>query len=113
MQNQTVGGLAIGTAVGTLGLVIGPVSGGSMNPIRTLGPAIVFGRYTSVWIYLVAPLAGMLLGALCTRAVRSSDATLAFLCGGGVRAAAARKNNGRRAPVLTPHAIGAVASQQF
>ncbi|RLM91937.1 aquaporin NIP4-1-like [Panicum miliaceum] len=110
-SNQTVGGLAIGAAVGTLGLVIGPVSGGSMNPIRTLGPAIVFGRYTSVWIYLVAPLAGMLLGALCNRAVRNSDAILAFFCGGGARAAA--RKTGRRVPVLTPHAIGAVASQQF
>ena len=111
MQNQTVGGLAIGTAVGTLGLVIGPVSGGSMNPIRTLGPAIVFGRYTSVWIYLVAPLAGMLLGALCSRAVRNADAIVAFLFGGGPRAAAHK--NGRRAPVLTLLAIGAVVSQQF
>ncbi|PUZ57724.1 hypothetical protein GQ55_5G452300 [Panicum hallii var. hallii] len=110
-SNQTVGGLAIGAAVGTLGLVIGPVSGGSMNPIRTLGPAIVFGRYTSVWIYLVAPLAGMLLGALCNRTVRNSDAILAFFCGGGARAAA--RKTGRSVPVLTPHAIGAVASQQF
>ncbi|CAL4957700.1 unnamed protein product [Urochloa decumbens] len=114
-SSPTAGGLAIGAAVGTLGLVIGPVSGGSMNPIRTLGPAIVLGRYTSVWIYLVAPVAGMLIGALCNRAVRSADAVLAFLCaGGGARAAAARKEAaGRRAPVLTAHAIAAVASQQL
>lgn len=72
-----------------------------MNPIRTLGPAIVLGRYTSVWIYLVAPVAGMLLGALCNRVVRRSDAILAFLCGGKPRAVA---------PKTTPRAVGALAS---
>ncbi|KAJ1282970.1 hypothetical protein BS78_03G092000 [Paspalum vaginatum] len=90
-SNQTAGGLAIGAAVGTLGLIIGPVSGGSMNPVRTLGPAIVLGRYTSVWIYLVAPVAGMLLGALCNRVVRSSDAILAFICGGSAGAVASQQ----------------------
>jgi aquaporin NIP len=82
MQSKAVGGLAIGAAVGTLGLVIGPVSGGSMNPVRSLGPAIVFGRYTDIWIYIVAPVAGMLVGALCNNAVRQSDAIVGFLCGG-------------------------------
>ncbi|CAO2209223.1 unnamed protein product [Urochloa humidicola] len=113
-SSPTAGGLAIGAAVGTLGLIIGPVSGGSMNPIRTLGPAIVLGRYTSVWIYLVAPVAGMLIGALCNRAVRSSDAVLAFLCGAGGARTAARKEAGRRrAPAITAHAIAAVASQHL
>ena len=82
--SKPVGGIAIGTAVGTLGLIIGPVSGGSMNPVRSLGPAIVLGRYTSIWIYVVAPVAGMLLGALCNRVVRQSDEIVAFLlCGRG------------------------------
>ncbi|XP_051220930.1 aquaporin NIP4-1-like [Lolium perenne] len=80
--SKAVGGMAIGAAVGTLGLVIGPVSGGSMNPVRSLGPAIVFGRYTDIWIYVVAPVAGMLLGALLNLAVRQSDAIVGFLCGG-------------------------------
>ncbi|XP_044971810.1 aquaporin NIP4-1-like isoform X2 [Hordeum vulgare subsp. vulgare] len=81
-SSKAVGGIAIGAAVGTLGLVIGPVSGGSMNPARSLGPAIVFGRYTSIWIYVTAPVAGMLLGALCNMAVRQSDVVVGFLCGG-------------------------------
>ncbi|XP_066314011.1 aquaporin NIP4-1-like isoform X2 [Miscanthus floridulus] len=104
-SKQTAGGLAIGAAVGTLGLVIEPVSGGSMNPIRTLGPAIVLGRYTSVWIYLVAPVAGMLLGALCNRLVRGSDAILAFLCGTKPRAVAPR--------TTTPPAVGALVSPHY
>ncbi|CAO2198657.1 unnamed protein product [Urochloa humidicola] len=114
-SSPTAGGLAIGAAVGTLGLIIGPVSGGSMNPIRTLGPAIVLGRYTSVWIYLVAPVAGMLIGALCNRAVRSSDAVLTFLCGTGAAGAgaAARKAGRSSAPAITAHTVAAVASQQL
>ena len=53
-----------------------------MNPVRSLGPAIVFGRYTDIWIYVVAPVAGMLLGALFNKAVRQSDVIVGFLCGG-------------------------------
>ncbi|XP_062208311.1 aquaporin NIP4-1-like [Phragmites australis] len=111
--NHKVAGLAIGATVGTLGLIIGPVSGGSMNPVRTLGPAIVLGRYTSVWIYLVAPVSGMLLGALCNRAVRRSDSTLAFLCGGEFEAVAPRTRSALTL-TLTPRAAGAaVASQNY
>ena len=80
--------MAIGGTVGTLGLVIGPVSGGSMYPVRSLGPAIVFGRYTDIWIYIVAPVAGMLLGALFNKAIRQSDVIVGFLC--GARAASSR-----------------------
>lgn len=54
-----------------------------MNPARSLGPAIVLGRYTSVWIYIVAPVSGMLQGALCNRIIRQSDRIMAFLCGEG------------------------------
>ncbi|VAH70743.1 unnamed protein product [Triticum turgidum subsp. durum] len=53
-----------------------------MNPVGSLGPAIVFGRYTSIWIYVIVPDAGMLLGALFNKAVRQSDAVVGFLCGG-------------------------------
>lgn len=76
-----------------------------MNPIRTLGPAIVLGRYTSVWIYLVAPVAGMLIGALCHRLVRGSDAILAFLCACGtkpMRAVAPRTTTPRAVRALAP-----------
>ncbi|GJN06028.1 hypothetical protein PR202_ga23713 [Eleusine coracana subsp. coracana] len=102
-QSKAVGGLAIGAAVGSLGLVIGPVSGGSMNPVRTLGPALVLGRYDSLWIYLVAPVSGMLLGALCNRLARSADAIVAFLFAGDALAA-------KRA--LVPSGVAAVVASQ-
>lgn len=44
-------------------MLIRPTSGGSMNPVRTLGPAIAAGNYKHIWIYLVAPTLGALAGA--------------------------------------------------
>ena len=61
--------IAIGGTVGAL--VGGPVSGASMNPARSLGPALVSGTFDALWVYLVAPPLGAALGALAYRAVRS------------------------------------------
>ena len=45
-------------------LVAGPVSGGSVNPARSLGPMLVAGDLTSVWLYILGPIIGGVLGAL-------------------------------------------------
>ena len=65
----SVAGLAIGGAVAMGSLVGGGATGASMNPARSLGPAIVSGTWTDLWIYLVAPPVGALVGALAYRAV--------------------------------------------
>ncbi|KAL2929813.1 putative aquaporin NIP5-1, partial [Bienertia sinuspersici] len=56
-------GIAIGGTVMLDILIIGPATGASMNPARTLGPAIVTGRYNVIWIYMLAPPMGAVLGA--------------------------------------------------
>uniref|UniRef100_A0A2N9I8Z3 Aquaporin n=1 Tax=Fagus sylvatica TaxID=28930 RepID=A0A2N9I8Z3_FAGSY len=56
-------GLAVGATVMLNILVAGPTSGGSMNPVRTLGPAVAAGNYKALWIYLVAPTLGAIAGA--------------------------------------------------
>ncbi|CAA2934521.1 probable aquaporin NIP5-1 [Olea europaea subsp. europaea] len=56
-------GIAVGATVMLNILVAGPSSGGSMNPVRTLGPAVAAGNYKAVWIYLLAPTLGALAGA--------------------------------------------------
>jgi aquaporin NIP len=55
-------GLAIGMVIILEVLVGGPISGASMNPARSLGPAIVAGQLQHLWIYLTAPLLGMAVG---------------------------------------------------
>jgi aquaporin NIP len=62
--------IAIGATVGLDILIGGSVSGGSMNPARSLGPAVVSGELTSLWVYLVAPPIGAVLGALAYTLVR-------------------------------------------
>ena len=63
--------IAIGGTVALDAMFGGPISGASMNPARSLGPAIAAGNLTSIWIYLTAPLLGAALGALAYQFVRS------------------------------------------
>lgn len=56
-------GIAVGATVMLNILIAGSNSGGSMNPVRTLGPAIAAGNYKAIWVYIVAPITGALLGA--------------------------------------------------
>ena len=62
--------IAIGATVGLDALFGGPISGASMNPARSLGPAIVGATFGSLWIYIVAPLAGMAVAAAVYEWVR-------------------------------------------
>ena len=50
--------LAVGATIALCGLVALPLEGSSMNPARSLGPAIVAGRLDDLWIYLVGPFVG-------------------------------------------------------
>lgn len=70
-------GLAIGATVALEALFAGPICGASMNPARSLGPAIVSGHLTSLWIYLTAPVAGAIFAVPACLAVRED-------CCGGV-----------------------------
>jgi MIP family channel proteins len=55
--------IAIGGAVGLDALFAGPLTGASMNPARSFGPALAAGEWTDFWVYIVGPLAGAALGA--------------------------------------------------
>ena len=55
-------------------LLIGsPISGASMNPARTIGSAVAGNKYTSIWIYMVAPVLGSIIGAISYNMIRLND----------------------------------------
>ena len=54
------GGMAVGLTVGFCAMAGGPLTGASMNPARSLGPAVAGGLWTTHWIYWVAPVTAML-----------------------------------------------------
>jgi aquaporin NIP len=62
--------IAIGGTVALGSLVGGEISGGSLNPARSLGPALAAWSWSDVWLYLVGPLAGAALGGLLYQLVR-------------------------------------------
>ncbi|MEO8538990.1 MAG: aquaporin [bacterium] len=56
------GAIAVGGYIALAGLWAAPISGASMNPVRSLAPDVVRWDFTSAWIYLVGPLAGAMIG---------------------------------------------------
>ncbi|MEO8352210.1 MAG: MIP family channel protein [Chthoniobacteraceae bacterium] len=63
-------GIAIGAVIALEAMFAGPISGASMNPARSLAPAITSGNLGTVWIYLAAPVLGALLAIPACCAVR-------------------------------------------
>ncbi|XP_049406306.1 probable aquaporin NIP7-1 [Solanum stenotomum] len=63
-------GFLVGVAIGLAVLISGPVSGGSMNPARSLGPAIVAWKFNNLWIYVIAPIIGAVAGVVFYRFLR-------------------------------------------
>jgi MIP family channel proteins len=66
--------IAIGGTVGLDAMFGGPITGASMNPARSLGPAIAAADFTSIWVYLTAPIIGAALAAVTYRFLRSEPA---------------------------------------
>jgi aquaporin NIP len=62
--------IAIGGTVGLDALFGGPVTGASMNPARSFGPALAAGEWSEFWVYLAGPMVGGVLGALAYELVR-------------------------------------------
>jgi MIP family channel proteins len=62
--------IAIGGTVALDALFGGPVTGASMNPARSFGPALVAGQWHDFWVYVVGPLAGAMIGAFAYELMR-------------------------------------------
>jgi aquaporin Z len=83
-----IGALGVGGYIALAGLWAAPVSGTSMNPARSFGPALVAGDWTAYWVYVVGPLVGAVLAvgaALILRGRGGSDLTARTAASGSLR----------------------------
>jgi aquaporin NIP len=67
--------IAIGGTVGLDAMFGGPISGASMNPARSTGPALISGDLHALWLYIAAPILGASIGALVYQLIRSHPDT--------------------------------------
>jgi aquaporin NIP len=71
-EKGVTAGIAIGAVIGLEAMFAGPICGASMNPARSLAPAIVSGHLEHLWIYLVAPVIGACLAVFACRSCQDS-----------------------------------------
>jgi aquaporin Z len=77
-EKGVIAGIAVGGMVALEALFAGPITGASMNPARSLAPAIASGQLTGLWVYLIAPFAGALLGILGCRCIQEKGCCTAL-----------------------------------
>ena len=68
-----IAGIAIGGIVLLEAMFAGPITGASMNPARSISPAIVSGHLEHLWLYIVAPIIGALLAVLSCKLVKDDQ----------------------------------------
>ena len=85
---QNVGAIAalgVGGYIALAGLWSAPVSGTSMNPARSFGPALASGDFTSYWVYVIGPISGALIAVGCAFILRGRGGTaISIAAGSGV-----------------------------
>ncbi|MDA8745593.1 aquaporin [Rubripirellula amarantea] len=78
-EETITAGLAVGATIAMEAFVAGPLTNASMNPARSLGPAIVSGMTTDLWLYIAAPIAGALIGCGLHRLIKPGSTDLTIL----------------------------------
>ncbi len=70
---SSLGAIAIGATVGLEAIFAGPISGASMNPARSFGPALASGFFADNWVYWVGPILGAVCGAFAYQMTRGTS----------------------------------------
>jgi aquaporin Z len=78
-EKGLMAGIAIGGVVGLEAMFAGPICGASMNPARSLAPALVSGTLAHLWVYLTAPVLGAAAAVACWRVVHAPAVPAAVL----------------------------------
>jgi aquaporin NIP len=71
-EKGVTAGMAVGAVIGLEAMFAGPICGASMNPARSLAPALVSGHWEHLWIYLAAPVMGACLAVFACRGCQDS-----------------------------------------
>ena len=72
-EKGVLAGVAVGSVIALEAMFAGPISGASMNPARSLAPALLSGHMASLWVYLVAPVIGATLAIPIFRVLYMSE----------------------------------------
>ena len=70
-EKGMLAGVAVGAVIALEALFAGPISGASMNPARSLAPALVSGHLESIWLYLIAPTMGAMASVVVCRCIQN------------------------------------------
>jgi aquaporin Z len=94
------GAFGVGGYIALAGLWAAPVSGTSMNPARSFGPALVSGDWTAFWVYVAGPAVGALIALGCARLLRGpgGDATARAAASGTIEDWATTRREGANSP---------------
>lgn len=74
-EESITAGLAVGATIAMEAFVAGPLTKASMNPARSIGPALVSGYTQDLWIYIVAPISGALCGGILYLVMQHEEQT--------------------------------------
>jgi aquaporin Z len=72
-ETGVTAGIAVGGVIGLEAMFAGPICGASMNPARSLAPAVVSAQVAAVWVYLTAPVLGAALAVPIWKLIRPCD----------------------------------------
>ena len=74
-ETGVLAGIAVGGVIGLEAMFAGPICGASMNPARSIAPAVVSGHLVSLWVYVAGPLLGAAIAVPLWRLTRPTPAT--------------------------------------
>ena len=69
-ESKALAGIVIGAIVLAMIFVAGPISGGSFNPARSIGPALISGNLQHIWLYIIMPIVGAVMATLVWKTVK-------------------------------------------